>query len=163
MLKPNELYRSLGEWKPPGQDLYLASLNYTDTLKGDFIKAYSWLSGDFLDVRPPLKELDEKVKEWHHDQIAPGGGEIDSNYPAELLSWSNLTGTVIKLPDGQIIEAKPYEILVFNNRKLEHRAPANWADPSRVLLRGASLEGFIDKRVGEDASNTNDSIDRRAA
>jgi len=67
---------------------------------------------------------------WHHDQPLDIG----------LILWSNMFPTEIRLSDGRIVTAKPFDVVLLDNANVHHRTPEYVV---KLAQRGASINRYL--------------------
>ncbi len=126
----DELIINLGYYIPVKYTLYDIELGLSN-----FCLGKGWrLSEGHWAVRNPkynksINSGNGEVTGWHHDPT------ISDDQPRYIAVWSNATPTLIKLPDGGIVEPKRWEVIIFDNIVCEHRMPTI-IHPGRYFARG---------------------------
>lgn len=59
------------------------------------------------------------VESWHQDTCGVG---------SYVFVWSNIYPTQIRLPDGEVFEGEPCEVIGFSNDAMKHRCPIRTPD-----------------------------------
>lgn len=109
---------------------YSAHSRYVNLFKPVHEEFTAWLVGrgtdvSIVQVRPPfaadalrsVSRADTSVQ-WHHDAL----GDLPSQGYTHILAWSNQIGTHVRSMDTYY-QAQPYEVVMFDNNRCEHRAP----------------------------------------
>lgn len=72
---------------------------------------------------------------WHQD------GDLTQDFPLDhgLILWATNTPTELKLPSGEVVRPRPYEVIFVRNRDVHHRQPPDakrvrWLFRQRVSL-----------------------------
>ena len=85
-----------------------------------------FLHADILRQAPKNDTID---LDWHRDGDITGA---DMN--CGIVLWSNKCPTQIKSANGEIVQPRPFEVVLFNNLDVVHRRPPN-APQKRWLFR----------------------------
>lgn len=78
------------------------------------------------DPRSPAPHPDNL--EWHQD----GGGAAGTTH--HMVVWASETPTELRLPDGRLFTAEPYEIVWFDNTVCWHRQPTGTNEQRRWFV-----------------------------
>lgn len=76
--------------------------------------------GRHADLMRRIPKNDTADLQWHQDGDT-SGAEMNCG----LVVWASNTPTQVKLADGTIIQAEPYEVVHIRNRECVHRRPPN--------------------------------------
>lgn len=113
----------LGNWQPSSYDYGTVASEFREQLR----KLLGTVYRDH--VRDPAYHVDpaQIVFEWHQDNF----GE---NTPTVI--WSNIHPTEIRLKgNGELVSPQPGDIVWFDNRAVEHRAPEAARGSDRWFIR----------------------------
>ena len=55
---------------------------------------------------------------WHREELDAGAYSV-------VMVWANMHPTELLLPTGDIVIPKPYELILFDNKRVLHRPPRN--------------------------------------
>lgn len=65
---------------------------------------------------------------WHQDCATHSKHQ-------HLICWSNKIPTLVRYPDGTMLEAKDGDVIVIDNEEVEHSPPPNTNGQGRVFAR----------------------------
>jgi len=79
-------------------------------------------------------------RNWHRDDYL-GGVKYDGREAFnEMIVWANETPTEIRLPDGDIFQGDPFEVICLENDKVWHRMPKQIDPTMRLWARATGID-----------------------
>lgn len=106
---------------------------HVDPIHGPILTA-SWSNVELhAEVRRFTSEK-ESAEDWHQD----GDTTLGSNMNCAMVLWASTTPTEIQY-EGKIYRPDPFQVVIFSNKKVSHRRPANcpkdrWIFRQRVRM-----------------------------
>jgi len=91
-----------------------------------------------VEIRDPGFEPTGFPADWHQD----GGKRYinNSRYHVPFATWTNMQPTLVRwIGETKEYQPNPYELVIFDNGKVQHRPPYERIHPDRVFARVAPL------------------------